>query len=121
MVDIYPILQVLIVAVIVPIAAILIWRFTEKHGILDMIDAHKELATIAVKMVAVTYDTLSGPEKLEKAVEALSKMLKERGIHLSPEEIKGLAQDAYDRWMQEWKELEEDREKIEQIKVGKYI
>ena len=120
MVEIYPILQVILLAILVPVGVYVAWKIDKKYGISEFIELHEHLATIAVKMVAVTYTTLSGPEKLEKAVEALSQMLADRGIHLSPDEIKGLAQDAYDKWVQEWNELESNEEVVALRVKGKY-
>ena len=120
MVEIYPILQVVLLAILVPVGVYVAWKIDKKYGISEFIELHEHLATIAVKMVAVTYDTLSGPEKLDKAVEALSEMLADRGIKLSPDEIRGLAQDAYDKWVQEWKELEPEDQKVALRIAGKY-
>lgn len=119
LVELYPILQVLVTLILVPIAVFVAWKIDQRYGISDFIDLHEHLAMVAVKMVAVAYNTLDGPEKLDKAIEALSKMLSDRGIKLSPEEIKGLAQDAYDKWLQEWKQLEGNDEKVKLLMSGK--
>ncbi len=118
--EIFELLQVLVLSVLIPIALVVIWKISEKYGIYNAILANQELAMIVVKLIAVTYTTLDGPQKLEKAVEELSKMLESRGIKLSPEEIKALCQDAYDKWVQEWKELEDNPKMIEARLSGKY-
>ncbi len=118
--EIFELLQVVILSLLVPVGIFIAWKIDKKYGISEFISLHEHLATVAVKMVAVTFQTLSGPERLDKAVEALSKMLADRGIKLSPEEIKGLAQDAYDRWVQEWKDLEEDQNRVALRVSGNY-
>jgi len=118
--EIYQLLQVIVLSILVPVALVVVWKISEKYGIYNAVLAHQELAMIVVKLIAVTYQTLSGPEKLEKAVEELSKILESKGIKLSPEEIKALCQDAYDKWVQEWKELEDNPKVIEARLSGHY-
>jgi LL-H family phage holin len=78
-----------------------------KKGIVEQIMAKEELALIAVQFVEQTYWRLSGPEKLNAAVEWLSKQLKAKNINVTPNEIHALIESAVYEMNSAWIELEE--------------
>lgn len=54
----------------------------------------QELAVLAVRFVEQVYLDLNGPEKYSHAALWLSSRLAERGIEISPDELKGLVEAA---------------------------
>ena len=54
----------------------------------------KEIAKEVVKFTEQVYKTLQGKEKLEKAMEAMSQMLAEKGIHITALEMQVLLEAA---------------------------
>ena len=54
----------------------------------------KEIAKEVVRFTEQVYKTLHGTEKLEKAMEAMSQMLEEKGIHITELEMQVLLEAA---------------------------
>lgn len=102
-----------VLAVLIPIAvAALVRWLANKAGVERLqylqreLEAKQELATLAVRFAEQAFRDAGGPAKLAVATEWLSARAKERGINVTPDEIRGLIEAALrmlkDSFGEEW-------------------
>jgi LL-H family phage holin len=61
--------------------------YFKKKGVISHIEAHKELAKIAVHAVEQTYKNLHGKEKLDVAKMEMVKLAKARGLKITEKDL----------------------------------
>lgn len=90
----YGILSAVITAIAGGLGFLIKWVFNKTVGEKMKEDTKKEVASLVVKYVEQVYTDLKGKKKLDKALEALSEMLNEKGITISDLEMRVLIEAA---------------------------
>lgn len=102
-----------VLAILIPIAvAALVRWIANKAGVERLqylqreLEAKQELATLAVRFAEQAFRDFGGPAKFSAAAEWLSARAKERGISVTPDEVRGLIEAALrtlkDSFGEEW-------------------
>ena len=80
-------------------------------------DTAKAVAEDAVKFVEQVYTNLNGPEKLQKATEQVSEILKSKGINISSAEINMLIESAVYGLNEGWFDKKENQQLMQDLKL----
>lgn len=104
----------LLIATFVPILGLTIRKKIATQTKLEELLMKEEWADAAARFAEQTYGALNGPEQLAHAMEWASKRLKDNGINVKPEELRGLIEKAVFNLKEGWQEYytEEDFEDI---------
>lgn len=76
----------------------MIWNWIKAHTNANQQKLIQDFAGAAVSFARKEYAEHDGPAKLNGAIDFVAKRLSERGIDVTPEELKGTVQKAYDDW-----------------------
>ncbi len=102
----------LLIATFIPVVGLALRKRIATYNKLDEMLLKEEWAEAAVKFAEQTYGALDGPQQLEIALDWASARMKEHGLKVKTDELRGLIEQAVYELKEGWYSYEEYEDDI---------